>query len=315
MTDPVDGEQLRLAKHSMAVTLYNACAHVKTHCEGSGGLASFQRALSGLNFIGMTQGGEGPGVSGVFGGSGIRRGGCNCFLAGTDVEMADGTTKDIEDIRVGDKVLSTDPLTGETTGEAVTRLIATDKDKQFNELTLATSDGTEQLTATYEHPFWSPSENNWIQAGDLKPGTTLRTDDGAYVTVTANRSYTGHARTYNLTVADLHTYYVLAGSTPVLVHNSGPCGISTRNERAGDIGNYTDSQKTRDPASQWYHEELSNEELLDGINNPGAGDGILVSRDGKILGGHHRKDELLARIRDGRIDPDTPIRIDVYDGE
>ena len=27
---------------------------------------------------------------------------------------------------------------------------------------------------------------------------------------------------YNLTVADLHTYYVLAGNTPVLVHNSDP---------------------------------------------------------------------------------------------
>lgn len=26
---------------------------------------------------------------------------------------------------------------------------------------------------------------------------------------------------YNLTVEDLHTYYVLAGDTPVLVHNSG----------------------------------------------------------------------------------------------
>jgi len=26
---------------------------------------------------------------------------------------------------------------------------------------------------------------------------------------------------YNLTVADLHTYYVLAGTTPVLVHNCG----------------------------------------------------------------------------------------------
>jgi hypothetical protein len=29
---------------------------------------------------------------------------------------------------------------------------------------------------------------------------------------------------YNLTVAGVHTYYVLAGYTPVLVHNS--CGIS-----------------------------------------------------------------------------------------
>jgi hypothetical protein len=31
------------------------------------------------------------------------------------------------------------------------------------------------------------------------------------------------ARAYNLTVADIHTYYVLAGNTPVLVHNT--CGI------------------------------------------------------------------------------------------
>jgi Colicin D len=30
---------------------------------------------------------------------------------------------------------------------------------------------------------------------------------------------------HNLTVADIHTYYVLAGNTPVLVHNTGPgCG-------------------------------------------------------------------------------------------
>ncbi|WP_079087113.1 polymorphic toxin-type HINT domain-containing protein [Streptomyces silvensis] len=242
--------------------------------------------------------------------------GCNnCFLAGTAVLMADGKTKHIEDIELGDKVLATDPETGETGPREVTRLIVTDGDKRFNELSIATDQGVEKLTATYEHPFWSPSEHRWLEAVDLKPGMTLRTDDGSTVAVSKNRAFTQRARTYNLTVAGIHTYYVLAGKTPVLVHNSGPCGISTRNEKAGDIGNYADSQKTRDPASQWYHEELSNEELLDGINNPGAGDGILVSRDGKILGGHHRKDELLARIRDGRIDPDSPIRIDAYDGE
>ncbi|GHA77620.1 hypothetical protein GCM10010345_94030 [Streptomyces canarius] len=32
---------------------------------------------------------------------------------------------------------------------------------------------------------------------------------------------------YNLTVSDLHTYYVLAGETPVLVHNSN-CGPSLK---------------------------------------------------------------------------------------
>ncbi|MFK0261403.1 hypothetical protein ACIQU1_08730 [Streptomyces angustmyceticus] len=38
--------------------------------------------------------------------------------------------------------------------------------------------------------------------------------------VKANRPFGSSARTYNLTVDSLHTYYVLAGETPVLVHNS-----------------------------------------------------------------------------------------------
>lgn len=59
---------------------------------------------------------------------------------------------------------------------------------------------------------------------------------------------------------------------------------------------------------------MSNKELLDGINNPADGDGILGSRDGSILGGRHRLDELQRRISDGRIGPKTQIRIDVYDG-
>lgn len=148
---------------------------------------------------------------------------CNCFLAGTDVLMADGKTKDIEDIKVGDKVLATDPRTGETSARKVTKLIVTDSDKEFNELSIATPDGTEHLTATREHPFWSPSAHDWIQAGNLKPGMTLRTSDGSEVRVTANRAYTDHVRTYNLTVESLHTYYVLAGTVPVLVHNAGLC--------------------------------------------------------------------------------------------
>ena len=147
--------------------------------------------------------------------------GCaRCFLAGTDVLMANGTSKDIEDIEVGDMVQATDPETGETGPRKVTRLIRTEGDKFFNELSIATEDGVEKLIATYEHPFWSPSERDWIEAGDLKPGMPLRTDDGDTVIVTGNRSFTKRARTYNLTVDDLHTYYVLAGSTPVLVHNS-----------------------------------------------------------------------------------------------
>ncbi|MEC3996361.1 hypothetical protein VSR01_23760 [Actinacidiphila sp. DG2A-62] len=53
----------------------------------------------------------------------------------------------------------------------------------------------------------------------LHPGDTLRTSNGPAVHVTRVRNYTGHIVTYNLTVSELHTYYVVAGGTPILVHN------------------------------------------------------------------------------------------------
>ncbi|MEJ1202634.1 MULTISPECIES: polymorphic toxin-type HINT domain-containing protein [unclassified Streptomyces] len=165
--------------------------------------------------------------------------GCKCFLAGTDVLMADRETKNIEDVEVGDKVLATDPESGETGTREVTLLIVTESDKHFNELSIVTEDGVEELTATHEHPFWSPSREAWVAARDLAPGMTLLTDDGDHVIVSGNRAYTKPARTYNLTVDDLHTYYVLAGQTPVLVHNSnGSCGIGREligDERADHI--------------------------------------------------------------------------------
>lgn len=200
--------------------------------------------------------------------------GCKCFPAGTRVEMADGAPKKIEEIELGDKVLATDPETGKTGARKVTRLIVTDDDKQFNELSIATGDGVEKLTATHEHPFWSPSEADWIEAGRLKPGMTLRSDDGHTVIVTANRSFTRHARTYNLTVDDLHTYYVLAGETPVLVHNAN-CPWTSVRKYDGDghpvDGTRTPTNDALDSAEKW---------LGSGYKETVPGSGRYVSRDG-----------------------------------
>ncbi|MGW3957752.1 polymorphic toxin-type HINT domain-containing protein [Streptomyces sp. NPDC004752] len=168
---------------------------------------------------------------------------CECFLAGTDVLMADGTKKNIEDIDLGDKVLAADPETGEQGPREVTGLIVTKKDKYFNELSIATESGIEKLTATHEHPFWSPSELDWVHAADLRPGMTLRTNEGDTVIVTANRAHTKELRTtYNLTVDGWHTYYVLAGATPVLVHNCG--------EAADDLLDFADEALSMSPESR-----------------------------------------------------------------
>ncbi|MEV1011638.1 polymorphic toxin-type HINT domain-containing protein [Streptomyces sp. NPDC049881] len=153
------------------------------------------------------------------------------FLAGTDVLMADGTREDIDDIEVGDTVIATDPETGETGPRTVTATIITDEDKDYTELTIETAeDGSSTLVATAHHPFWNATTKTWTNATDLTPGTNLHTPDGTLATITTTHTYTGTARTYDLTIADLHTYHVLAGETPVLVHNcpNGPGGTSDR---------------------------------------------------------------------------------------
>ncbi|GAA1068234.1 RHS repeat-associated core domain-containing protein [Streptomyces asiaticus] len=245
---------------------------------------------------------------------------CHSFLPGTDVLLADGSTKNIEEVKTGDQVTVTDPATGRTTVRKVAGTIVTEEDKKFVDLSITTGDAEKSaaLISTVTHPFWVESEDRWVDAGDLKPGMTLRTSNGDTAKVQSVRYFERRQRTHDLTISGIHTYYVLAGEASVLVHNTGPgCGpnISTRYEKAGDLGKYTEGQKTRDPASQWYHEYLSEEELLDGVNKAPKGDGILVSRDGTILGGHHRWDEIQTRVNDGRLDPDKPIRIDVYGGE
>ncbi|MER7822688.1 polymorphic toxin-type HINT domain-containing protein [Streptomyces sp. NPDC096097] len=149
----------------------------------------------------------------------------NSFPTGTRVQMADGTSKAIEDVQVGDKVLATDPQTGRTEAKTVTATITTPDDKEFTDLTL-TDDANPRgppvtLTSTSHHPHWSETRRQWLDAGDFAEGEQLRRPDGSTVTVKVTRNYPLAVTTHNLTVDDFHTYYVLAGATPVLVHNCG----------------------------------------------------------------------------------------------
>ncbi|MET9881257.1 polymorphic toxin-type HINT domain-containing protein [Actinacidiphila glaucinigra] len=155
--------------------------------------------------------------------------GRNSFPSDTAVLMSDGSKKPIAEIEPGDKVMATDADTGRTEAHTVTHTIYTSNDTDFADVTIDTGKRKQsKLTATQHHPFWSPSAQAWIDAGKLKTGMTLRTDKGEIVTIRQVKRYRWLHAAYNLTVSDLHTYYVLAGTTPVLVHNSS-CGVpSTR---------------------------------------------------------------------------------------
>ncbi|MGC5012807.1 polymorphic toxin-type HINT domain-containing protein [Streptosporangium sp. DT93] len=154
---------------------------------------------------------------------------CSSFVPGTKVLMADGSSKSIEKIKVGEKVLATDPHTGKTEAKSITALIGSTGEKRLVRISVITDDGkpgkTRAVLATDQHPFWVEFERRWVDADQLKPGMWLRTGSGTFAQVSSVKvQLTKKQNVHNLTVADIATYYVFAGIAPVLVHNSGgPC--------------------------------------------------------------------------------------------
>jgi hypothetical protein len=153
----------------------------------------------------------------------------NSFVPGTGVLMADHSTKPIEDVALGDLVLATDPLTGETVAQEVTDLIIGRGSKDLVTISIDTNlDGVfEEVVATDGHPFWTDLRG-WVDAGDLVVGDQLRGDSGELIAVTGVAAETRIAIVYNLTVANFHTYYVMIADQEALTHN---CNIAKMNRQ------------------------------------------------------------------------------------
>ncbi|WIN00109.1 polymorphic toxin-type HINT domain-containing protein [Actinoplanes oblitus] len=175
----------------------------------------------------------------------------NSFVAGTPVLMADGTTKPIEQIKPGDQVMAGSVDTNQPTPERVSATIVGAGDKNLIDIDVEATDGTQAtVTATDGHPFWVDNDGSprtpggdWINAAELRQGQWLKTSTGTLVRVAGTHAYTQHTQVYNLTVDDLHTYYVLAGKTAALVHN---CGFS---DRAREIWDAEPDQFIKDRVS------------------------------------------------------------------
>lgn len=165
---------------------------------------------------------------------------CHSFPPGTKVLMADGTTRPIEQVALGDKVLATDPATGRTVSRKVVATWAHDNEPQRTEITVdtdgAAGSATATLTGTDWHPVWEPRLERWVPLGNLQVGSWLQTSSGSWVQATAVRKYHGTGKVHDLTIEDVHTYHVLAGITPVLVHNCSPSTVQSRMYVAGRPG-------------------------------------------------------------------------------
>ena len=148
----------------------------------------------------------------------------NSFSPTTLVLMADGKTEPISLVKTGDTVESADPTTGKLTGGRKVVAALVHRDSNLIDVTVRDVHGRlSTLHTTTEHLFWDATAHSWVQADQLVPNHALQSADNAKAYVAAVRLTSGAALRYNLTVSQLHTYYVLAGTTPVLVHNTD-CG-------------------------------------------------------------------------------------------
>tara|TARA_R110002072_G_scaffold47902_2_gene131246 strand:- start:782 stop:1510 length:729 start_codon:yes stop_codon:yes gene_type:complete len=82
---------------------------------------------------------------------------------------------------------------------------------------------SQEILSTRDHPYYSVSRKNWVDADALKPGELLRASDGSLLEVVKVKWWAEKAKTYNFEVEDWHTYFVSAkaGDSAVWVHNQG----------------------------------------------------------------------------------------------
>ena len=147
-----------------------------------------------------------------------RRAISNCFASfsgDTEVLMADGTTKPIAEIEVGEHVWAVDPETGESGPRMV---VGTWPHKDT--LLEFTVDGG-SVTTTEDHHFWNETDNDWQETKHIDEGDYLLTADGDVIEAgKLDWSTAHHADAYDLTIDDIHTYFVQVGYDEVLVHNT-----------------------------------------------------------------------------------------------
>lgn len=141
-----------------------------------------------------------------------------CFEAGTQVTMADGTTKNIEDITAGDKVKTYDLITGrfintvvnyKAINNNVTHVAVVELDNgmkvRMNEYhPLLTTDGYHSITQHEELP-------------ELIVGDTIITTEGLNKVVNIDRTVQEPETMYNLGVNNNNHNYVVNG---IVAHNA-----------------------------------------------------------------------------------------------
>lgn len=142
----------------------------------------------------------------------------NCFPAGTKITMADGSVKNIEDVKAGDKLLTINENTLEQSEGRVGDVLVK-KDRLLFEFKL--EDGG-VIKSTSHHRYFVKGKS-WLTAQDIQVGDVLVRSNGDDVKVESIEQHEGEFEVFHIIdVKDNHTYY----AEDILVHNYKRCFIA-----------------------------------------------------------------------------------------
>lgn len=137
-------------------------------------------------------------------------GGDGCFLAETKITLKDGNYKKIEDIQIGDLVISYDELNNNKT---VSKVVKTFVHNETEYLII-----NDRLKVTKNHPLFI--NNSWKRADSALIGDVLKEINGTNLIIDSIKEVKENISVYNLEVESTHTYY----AENILVHNKGGGG-------------------------------------------------------------------------------------------
>lgn len=165
------------------------------------------------------KGQHGGGISG--GGGGGRGGGC--FVAGTLISTPDGGFKEIQDIQIGDVVLSyNEILHVNEYSEVLETMIHHVAEDIY---TLYIQDTQIEVTGIHQFYIDRNGDERWIHAYDLQVGDSLRLADGTHHSIQKITKEFRTTTVYNFEVSHNHNYYV--SEKRILAHNKGCFVVGT----------------------------------------------------------------------------------------
>lgn len=134
-----------------------------------------------------------------------------CFIAGTKITLPNGEYKNIEDVMIGETVVTYNEETQLTevgvVGDLKTHIVDNVIDLIFDNINL--------ITTTSEHPFFVKNKG-WVEAKNLKKDDVCLKDDNTDSVITGINTHKTECRVYNLlSVSNNHNFF----ANKILVHN------------------------------------------------------------------------------------------------